>query len=163
MKKLFLVLAFIFLAMPVKAQNPWVTQTNQLFNVSGTAISSIASTDTAYTGSFDFFPYDSLNLFIGGLRGDTFSFVVKWQYGDSATWSAFTNCTATGAADTVRYTTAATDQYGKSFSVSVANPARIRAPKARFVILGTSLTGGLNGTTAEKWLYRLKIHKRNKQ
>lgn len=159
MKKLIFLLAML-IAPSLFAQNPWVTQNNQLYNVTGTALGSIASTDTAYSASFDFFPYDSVGLFIGGLRGDTFSFVVKWQYGDSATWSPFTNCTAAGAADTVRYTTAATDQYGKAFTVSIANPARIRSPKARFVFLGTSLTGGLNGTTAEKWLFRLKVLKK---
>jgi len=153
---------FIFLLIALLAVNSTVFgQSNKViptawYNAAGTAITALGSSDTAYTTAVDFFPFDSAYINIAAIFGDTLGFVVKCQWGDASSngssWSAITNLTAAGAADTVGYTTAATNYTGKSFTFSVAANGRAKSPKLRFVIIGTSLTGRLNGVAAEKWL-----------
>lgn len=154
MKKLFLLL-LLFVPF-VNAQNPFVSTGSAWYTSAGIAITALGSTDTAYTTAVDYFPYDSVYISINPLQGDTLGFVLKFQTGHQSSngtvWSALRNLTAAGAADTVGFTSAATTAPGKSFTYSIPAGDRSKAQKLRFAVIGSEISGRLNGTTAEKWL-----------
>jgi hypothetical protein len=124
----------------------------------GVAITKVADGDTIVTSRVNVWGYDSIRIQINAVRGDSFGLILRYQYGDVTTqgesWTALDSVAGlqpgTAGWDTIGCALVAGDVWGTSFVRGI----KLKKPSGhflRFVALGTTANGRVQGQTGDKW------------